>query len=417
VIIYSQDAAAVGQMVDKRAEACYACHAADQPLERLSIPERTRVFDEGAVRNLGIINPIYNEPSCSEAACHAHDRDQKVLGVLDVTMSLEEVDQQMLASSKKILLLLVTAIAISGLIIWLLVQRLVGRPVSELVTATRRVAEGDLDYKLEVRSNDEVGRLSKSFNDMTQRLAEAQSQIQQSDRLASLGRMAAGIAHEINNPLTGVLTYSSFLLKRAPEGSETREDLETIVRETKRCREIVRGLLDFARQVPAVEGDVDLSALVERAVKIVQSQLSFDNVLISRTDAQGDLRFRGNDNQLLQVLINLLMNAGDAIGDGGGRINVETGTRAEGGRELIEIAVSDSGEGIAPEHLDQLFDPFFTTKVKRGTGLGLAVAWAIVDQHGGTIDVESGPGQGARFTVRIPRERAGGSLRREVGVQ
>ncbi len=404
-IIYSRDSESVGTMVDKQAEACYVCHAEDLPLERLSIPDRTRIFETNGVRNLGIINPIYNEPSCWEADCHAHAPTQKVLGVLDVTMSLAEVDDQILASGRKILLLLVTAIFLTGVTIWLFVQRLIGRPVSELVKATNAVAAGDLSYKLEVRGEDEIGQLARSFNDMTERLSEAQRQIQQSDRLASLGRLAAGIAHEINNPLTGVLTYSSFLLKRSAEGSETREDLETIVRETKRCRDIVKGLLDFARRVPSVDGEVSANAVIERAVKIVRNQLSFDNILVSSPSAEEDIVFWANENQILQVLINLLMNSADAIGEAGGSITVETRLDREGDREHVEIDVVDTGKGIEPENLGQVFDPFFTTKVKRGTGLGLAVAWAIVEKHGGTISVESTPDRGTKFSVRLPRDR------------
>ena len=263
-IIYSSERSAIGHMVDKQAEACYACHAADRPLERLPVQQRTRIFgSRGETRALGIINPIYNEPSCWEADCHAHAASQKVLGVLDITMSLEEVDRQLIANWIQAALFALTAVVALSLILWRFFENLVGKPVGRLVRATQTVASGDLTGTVEVQRRDELGRLAESFNVMTRRLAETQQQLYQSDKLASLGRLAAGVAHEINNPLTGVLTYGSFLLNRAKD-PETKEDLETIVRETKRCRQIVKGLLDFSRQVPSKKTSVDLTEIIQQ---------------------------------------------------------------------------------------------------------------------------------------------------------
>ena len=250
-IIYSTDHLDVGQMVDKRAEACYVCHAVGRPLERLPISERTRIFqlpDSGRV--LGIISPIYNEPSCWQGECHAHAPGQKVLGVLDISMSLDDVDREMQSSQRRLILFGVVAIGAVSVMIYLLVNRIVLKPVNEIVAATRRVAAGDLQYKIASAKRDEIGILANSFNEMTQKLSEAQRQVYQSQKLAAVGQLAAGVAHEINNPLTGVLSYSSFLLKRAEDKPEFKEDLEVIVRETQRCRGIVKGLLDFARQSP-----------------------------------------------------------------------------------------------------------------------------------------------------------------------
>ena len=237
IIIYSSDKSVVSTMVDKKAEACYGCHTADQPLERLSISERTRIFQlEDKVRSLGIINPIYNEPTCWQADCHVHSQDQKVLGVLDVSMSLAEVDRLARENETKVILLTIGAMIIISVFLWYFFKRLITRPVQRIVAATNAVSAGNLSYKLEVKRNDELGHLGNSFNEMTRNLAEAQTQLYHSDKLASIGRLAAGVAHEINNPLTGVLTYSSFLLKRTKDDLEMKSDLEIIVRETKRCR-------------------------------------------------------------------------------------------------------------------------------------------------------------------------------------
>ncbi len=320
IIIYSSDRAVVGTMVDKKAEACYGCHTADQPLERLSISERTRIFQlEDEVRSLGIINPIYNEPTCWLADCHVHSQDQKVLGVLDVSMSLAEVDRLTRENETKVILLTLAAMVIISVFLWYFFQRLITRPVQRIVAATNAVAAGNLSYKLEVKRNDELGHLGNSFNEMTRNLAEAQTQLYHSDKLASIGRLAAGVAHEINNPLTGVLTYSSFLLKRADDNPEMKSDLEIIVRETKRCREIVKDLLDFARPVSPNKKSVNINDVIERALSIVANQLNFNHIVVHKELDDSLPGVSVDAGQLQQVFINLLVNAADAIGEKGER--------------------------------------------------------------------------------------------------
>ncbi len=407
-IIFSTDSLDVGKMVDKKAEACYACHAADQALERLPIAERTRIFKaEAQPQTLGIINPIYNEPSCWQADCHAHEAQQKVLGVLDITMSLAEVEHGMRASTMRLLLFAFIAIASISLIIYLLVEIIVLKPLSHIVAATQRVATGELSYKIPINNRDEIGALAQSFNEMTQQLAETQRQLYQSEKLASVGRLAAGVAHEINNPLTGVLTYSSFLLKRAKDKPDMKEDLEVIVRETKRCREIVKGLLDFARQSPAEKNRVTINEVIERSVQILANQLAKHKVQIEK-QLQPDLPMLEADaNQLQQVLVNLIMNASDAIGEDGGTITV-TSTLATNGAQAgkearqIQLQVRDTGCGIPAENLSKIFEPFFSTKGQKGNGLGLAIVWGIIEKHNGRITVASKPGEGTTFTILLP---------------
>jgi two-component system NtrC family sensor kinase len=401
-IIYSAGGVDVGTMVDKRAEACYACHAADRPLARLPVNERTRVFSASeGFRKLGIINPIYNDPSCWQAACHAHTADQTVLGVLDITMSLEEVDRQLLANWGNVAIFAATAVLALSLIIWWFFESLVGKPVGRLVAATRKVASGDLSGQLDVKRRDELGHLAASFNDMTSKLHEQQQQLYQSDKLASLGRLAAGVAHEINNPLTGVLTYSSFLLKRASD-PEVASDLETIVRETKRCRQIVKGLLDFSRQGQPKKTSVDLDETTRRALRIVNNRLALDGITV-KTDIPPDLpKIKADANQMVQVLINLVVNAADAVGDQGGEISIRARPRSVHGTSEIEIRVTDTGCGIPPDDVGKVFEPFYTTKAQEGTGLGLAVVWGIVDKHGGRVDIESDVGSGTTVTIHLP---------------
>lgn len=406
IIIYSSDRTVVGTMVDKRAEACYACHTADRPLERLSISERTRIFQlENRVRSLGIINPIYNEPSCWQADCHVHSQEQKVLGVLDVSMSLAEVDRLTRENQTMLILFTLGAMVIISFILWFFFQRLITRPVQSIVAATNAVSAGNLSYELEVKRNDELGHLGNSFNEMIRNLAEAQTQLYHSDKLASLGRLAAGVAHEINNPLTGVLTYSSFLLKRAQADPQMKSDLEIIVRETKRCRDIVKNLLDFARPISTGKKTVSIIDVLNRALNIVDNQLTFNHIEVQKDFADSLPEVHIDEGQLQQVFINLLVNASDAIGNDGGTISLTARSSRVQGKEFVQIEVSDTGCGIAPENLSKIFEPFYSTKDLKGTGLGLSVVWGIIHNHQGTIAVNSEIGQGSQFIVRIPAGR------------
>ncbi len=401
VVNYSSDKTEIGKMVDKKAESCYACHAANQPIEKLPINERTRTFvNEADHENFGIINPIYNEPGCWQADCHAHAEARKVLGVLDVTLSLEEVEAQIQTTQNNLIILACSAVVAISFIIWLLMKNLVGKPVGNLVLATNKIAGGDLNYKIKLKQNDELGQLGKSFNDMTEKLTKAQQQLYQSEKLASLGRLAAGVAHEINNPLTGVLTYASFLQKRIQE-PETKSDLDVIVRETKRCREIVKGLLDFARQAPPQKSNINLNDVIHHSLHILDNQLCLKNINV-KTGLAKLPNINVDSNQIQQVIINLLVNASDAIGNGGGEIKVETKTERNDTGESLVMSVSDTGCGMSKEQQSKIFEPFFTTKGQKGTGLGLAVVWGIIDKHHGKMDVKSEPGKGTRFTVTLP---------------
>lgn len=401
VVNYSSHKDEIGEMVDKKAESCYACHAANQPIVKLPINERTRIFVNKANRKIfGIINPIYNEPGCWQADCHAHDQAQKVLGVLDVTLSLEKVEAQIQTTQNNLIIFACSAVVAISFIIWLLMKNLVGKPVGNLVLATHKIAGGDLNYRIKLKQKDELGQLGKSFNDMTKRLANAQQQLYQSEKLASLGRLAAGVAHEINNPLTGVLTYASFLQKRIQE-PETKADLDVIVRETKRCREIVKGLLDFARQAPPQKSNINLNDVIHHSLHILDNQLCLKNINV-KTELAKLPNINVDSNQIQQVLINLLVNALDAIGNGGGEIKVETKTEHNDTEKSIVMSVSDTGCGMSREQQSKIFEPFFTTKGQKGTGLGLAVVWGIIDKHHGTIDVKTEPGKGTTFTMTLP---------------
>jgi two-component system NtrC family sensor kinase len=438
VILFSTDQAEVGKAVDKRAEACYACHAAERPLERLQLPDRTRVFPgPNGHRRLGMISAVYNEPGCSEG-CHVHARTTRVLGILDITMSLESVDREIAEIWRHRVASGALSIVALAAMLTLIVRRGVVRPVRALVEGTRRVGEGDLTYRLPVGRRDELGVLASSFNQMTgslqktqgeldalvqtleqrveertRELREAQAQLVQTEKLASLGRLSASIAHEINNPLSGILTYAKLVSRKLrtgpPDAEEVRaalQQLAFIERETQRCSTIVRNLLDFARQGEPNFQRVAVPAVLEEALSLLANRLSIQNVTVARAFSPVP-EVRADFGQLRQTVVNILMNACEAM-PGGGELRVavrEVEAPADGkgdiARRFVEVAITDTGQGIAPEHLSKVFDPFFTTKA-RGTGLGLSVVYGIVEKHGGKITIDSRVGEGTTFTLRFP---------------
>jgi len=325
-IIYSTDSTQLGLMLDKKAESCYACHSENEPLQKLSINERTRIFklNSDSSSTLGVINPIYNEQSCWNADCHAHSSEQTVLGVLDITVDLKEVERLTNNSKRDVALFALIAIVVIAIILRVLVKILIQKPVRELLQATNYVAVGNLSHRINSSRKDEIGKLADSFDNMTVKLAEARMQLFQSDKMASIGRLAAGVAHEINNPLTGVLTYSSFLLKRVKNNPEMKADLEVIVRETKRSREIVKGLLDFSRQSTPKKGTVEIAEVIDNTLAVISNQLKINHIILEKKYDKKIPQIMADANQIQQVFLNLLINAIDAIGKTGGTISITT---------------------------------------------------------------------------------------------
>jgi two-component system, NtrC family, sensor kinase len=306
------------------------------------------------------------------------------------------------------------------------IARLITRPLGVMVEATDQIARGELDHHVEEEGQDEIGHLAHSFNrmtgdlraareDLTQwgktlerrveertaELRETQGQLIQSEKLASLGKMAAGVAHEINNPLTSVLLNTYLLLENHDgAGDEEREPLTLIADEASRAAKIVAGLLDFARQMPAQEVRADVNDIIERTLQLHEMQASVRNVRFEKDLDRSLPPVDLDKNKMQQVFSNLTMNAREAMPEGG-TLAVRSRLSADG--KSLEIVFSDTGVGIPKENIPKLFDPFFTTK-SFGTGLGLAVSYGIVRQRGGTIEVQSQVGRGSVFTVRLPLE-------------
>jgi two-component system NtrC family sensor kinase len=394
---------------------------------------RTRTFTDSAGRRvLGAIREIENSPDCAGAACHPHPADQRVLGVIDANLSLAAVDAQMARHQASLGYFLAGAILFGSLLAVLFIWTVVYRPVKALIDGTHRVAGGDLDYRLPVTSADELGDLAESFNKMTAEVAGVQAKIEEevrrktaelekahrsllkSEKMASVGKLAATVAHEINNPLFGILTYARLVLRGlARVEGESRdamvEQLQTIERESKRCGDLVKNLLTFSRQAPSHREPNDLNTIVHRAVMLVKHKLDLQGIELVERLADGAPPVECDANQIQQVILVLLVNAAEAMPKGG-RLDVATDGRGA-------VRVKDSGCGIPADVLPHIFDPFFTTKEDQNrTGLGLAVAYSIVEQHGGEIAVRSEPGKGTEFRVELgaARDVSQGAQRSEL---
>jgi len=309
------------------------------------------------------------------------------------------------------ILITVAGMALAVVLGYILANKIM-HPVHQLIKASKQVSEGSLTPEIgPISKDEEMGVLQNTFKDMVvsmgRRREAAEDRLVQSEKQASVGRLAAGVAHEINNPLTGVLTYTHMLLRRKDIEDDIRSDLQTIVESTERVRKIVKGLLDFSRQTKLDKEPTDVNMLIRSVISAMENQTLIKGVSIKFDSGENLPKLTLDRSQFQSVLINLIINALDAS-EPGGSINIYTATdlsASDAGKKGVEISVADTGSGIPQEDLDKLFDPFFTTKeVGQGTGLGLSVSYGIVQRHGGTIRVQSEVGKGTRFFIWLPIE-------------
>ncbi len=535
-IIYSSDRKEMGAMVDKSSEQCYACHAREKPFERLTTSARSRIFETAAGhRVLGMINPIYNEFDCYSASCHVHPQEQKVLGVLDIDVSLTDVDRVIISSKKKMSLFAVVAILAISLTIGLFIQRFVSRPVKHLLRGTERVAAGDLSTPLEISSANEIGILASSFDQMTQRLQgseqelkaseekyrslfdndpnpifvfdrstfqiidanirasekygyskeellqmsfrdlgdpedaekirasvveaciflpkvrhrkkdgsrmhvdihscprvhlgedviianiadisdsiQAEAQLIQASKMATLGEMSAGVAHELNQPLNAIRIGSDLIKKMVDRGERLEPDLagkvsREISAQVERAANIINHLREFGRKSESDELEkVNINKPIRDVFTVLGQQLKLRQIKVNLDLDENLPPVYGVNNRLEQVFINLVMNARDAIVEmlekdyekkREGLLTIRT--YQEKGR--VVAVVRDNGIGMPERVKEKVFEPFFTTKdLGRGTGLGLSISYGIIKDYEGTIEVESMPGSGTIFKISLP---------------
>jgi len=448
-----------GRIIDKRSH-CSLCHASGVPLSTPKKDRHTHIIrpDKGNYRMASLTHTIYNEESCSNRCHNIHPSSQKVLGVFEVTMSLKDVDEKIAENKRRLIIISILSFLFILLNLGIMLFYFLIRPINALLNGVRNLSHGNFEAKIPVYSRDELGRLSKSFNNMVKKLSkemgyrklllydnampeqkedetktknnikinnngvgssfeEIYEQIRdqthmklvRSVKLASLGQLSAGIAHEINNPLTAVLSYSSLLLEKAKMPKEKRW-LTIIVDETKRCRNIVSGLLDFARKSNMEKISTQVNDLIERAILLMEHKESFHNIEIIKELSSDLPKVKVDGGQIYQVITNLIINASDAM-EGKGTLTVKSQihtieSKVADDRHFAEISVTDSGCGIPRQNMERLFDPFFTTKGPTvGTGLGLSICFGIIKRHGGNITAKSEVGEGSTFIIHLPFEK------------
>jgi signal transduction histidine kinase len=406
VILYSAKLSEIGKLTDEL----------DYDTYRKPGPDRSTPFLSGSTghRSFCMVEPIENQPSCRR--CHPPARE--VLGVLDVCLSMEETEKKI--ESNRLILLSFTGLAIilTALLNSILLKRFVTTPVTRLVKTMMSVEAGKLDVKVDVQSGDELGRLGTSFNEMIRKLAEAQSEIERfhhrqlarADRLASLGEMAAGIAHEIKNPLAGIYGAAQVLAREFPEGDVKREIVEEMMSLIKRLDNTIRDMLNFSRYTEPRFAKGNLNDVIEKVMFLVQQIREGKRAKIVRDFDPAMPEIEMDAEQIKQVFLNLALNALQANPDG---CTLTIRTYSDVPEEIEELrhrtrfvmaTISDDGPGIPADKLGKIFQPFFTTK-DTGTGLGLSMTRKILDMHDGWITAGNGPERGATFTVFLPKEK------------
>ncbi len=547
-IIYSSDRKEMGAMVDKSSEQCYACHAKEKPFERLTTSARSRIFATAAGhRVLGMINPIYNEPDCYSAPCHVHPQEQKVLGVLDIDVSLSEVDAGIINNKKKMILFAGVAILGISLTIGLFIQRFVSRPVKHLMRGTQRVSAGDLSTPLDISSTNEIGTLARSFDQMTQRIQDseqelkaseekyrslfdndpnpilvfdratfqimdaniraiekygysrkellqmsfrdlgdpedaekirssvveaciflpkirhrkkdgsvmhvdihscprdhlgkdviianiadisdsiqAEAQLIQASKMATLGEMSAGVAHELNQPLNAIRIGSDLLKKMVDRGESLDPGLagkvsREISAQVERAANIINHLREFGRKSDLDELErVNINQPIRDVFTVLGQQLKLRQITVNLDLDENLPPIVGVRNRLEQVFINLVMNARDAIEEKRESPHLKEQesvltirTYREEGK--VVAIVRDNGKGMPESVKEKIFEPFFTTKeVGKGTGLGLSISYGIIKDYEGSIEVESMAGSGTIFKIAFPALANGKDLKEEI---
>ena len=341
-----------------------------------------------------------------------YNSDRKLIGIL-YTGILEAKYRDIMWKMIWIILGITTLGMIIAFIISLRMGNTIIKRIRILKKATEAIASGNLDYRLSPDKISGFDMLDEAFNDMSkslkdrdERLQKAHEQLTRSEKLTALGQMAAGVAHEINNPLGGILLYGNLVLEDIPENGATRENMKKIIHQTNRCKNIVQGLLDFARTPTGDMLHLQINDVVRAALNLVKDQAIFHGIEVETRFAENLPEVNGDPSRLEEVFLNLFINAADAMKEKGGRLGITTSSTAN----RVKVIITDTGKGIDQAHLPHIFEPFFTTKDPgQGTGLGLSIAYGVIKRHNGFIDAESAPGKGTTFIVSLPSCAAGDS--------
>lgn len=423
-VIYSKSKDEIGSAIGIHADECLLCHYNMQS-DSSTLPEKKCriVRSRSGKEALAFTKTIYNQPACFTASCHFHGRNETMLGQLDIAISLEHLQRKSSEYRLQFIMLTCLLLLMTGALITILIHYLVGIPVQRLVRQSTLVAAGEYGARVPVTSNDELGALAEAMNAVTESLERSdrelkswaesleqkveersreimrmEEQLRRSEKLASLGTLAAGVAHEINNPLTGILLYASLLNSDKRLDPALLPDVERVISETSRCADIVKNLLEFSRESMPVKKSIALETILDDIIAFFQNQPAFRDITIHKEYQENLPHIFVDPSQIKEVFINLVINAGHAMPNGG-ELTLVAYCSADGSSVCTEVR--DTGSGIPPENLARIFDPFFTTKPD-GTGLGLSISYGIIESNGGTIEVQSRVGEGSTFIVKLP---------------
>ena len=365
---------------------------------------REGIFRANGEEVLGILKPIVSDSRCF--LCHGGGR--KVIGVLNLNFSLAETSRKLRDSSQAFMLSTAFIIILLSAGVSFILLRYVRRPIQNISDKMARVEEGDLSVRLVPLYSDEVGSLMSSFNSMVVNLEKAKQELQQchyqqmerADRLASVGEMATGLAHEIKNPLAGISGAISVLADDFVETDPRKEIVRQVLEQIKRLDKTATDLLFFGRPGTPELAFTDINALVKKTLFFVSQHPEAKNIHYHKELTRDLPAIWVDEKQIQQVLLNIIINAVQVMTDGG-TLTIQTEPRTHGGRTWVRVLITDTGKGIAPEELDRIFVPFHTTKTQ-GTGLGLPICRQLMEQHDGTIEVESRLGEGTTFIIELP---------------
>lgn len=418
---------------------CLSCHPGGKVNKELNRYE-TFYIEHNKKKNkqtpctLEAIIPIYNQPKCYTASCHVHSKDDKVLGFLNIEVCTQKMEDSLTRDKYLIFSISLFFVVFLSFIIVKLIKKHVTYPINQLVEGTKQVSKGNFDFYLPVEKNDEIGELARAFEKMvrrieafkeelegwnrelekrveekTKKLKIAQRKILQAEKMSSLGRLAAVIAHEINNPISGLIVFINLLKKQVEKGDLSERELERMYKnlalmesEAKRCGTIVSELLAFSRKESEII-PCDINEIIEKSVSLMRLNIKDKNIVINVETEENMPKAKCDPSKMQQVFINLIQNAIDAM-PMGGTITIKTKWNEK--RKGISVTISDTGVGIPEEYLSHIFEPFYSTKDNgKSIGIGLFVVYGAIEQIGGRISVESEVGKGTTFKICIPSVR------------
>ena len=429
-ISYSTDSTEINKTVDTNSEACYVCHSRPTLPTNLPQNEMIREYTSNTGKKvIGLINPIKNESDCSNGSCHEHSSDKNILGVLDVIVSTEMMNQIIESNTKNIVTNAIILTILISTFTGIFITILVNRPLKKISKGIEEISNGNLDYKIEIGLKDELGQVANEFNFMSIRLNTAHKeikewsetlnlkveekneelkkiyeQITQIEKLASLGKLSATVAHELNNPLEGILTYSKLIARKLSkqgnngEFKDIIEFLNLISDESARCGKIVKDLLLFSHKDEGKFTQNELSEIIDKSLFLINHHLEINHITLIKEYKSDNIYAECDSQKIEQALIAILINAIEAMSEG----HVLKVTLEKTNGEAV-IRIIDQGKGIAEKDLPYIFEPFFSTKNdNKGTGLGLAVAYGIIKQHNGKLIVENTSAEGTTFRITLP---------------